>query len=333
MRRRDFVAGLLLATTMRRARAQPRSRVYRIAFVDPATPAAELNEASGQVFPPTLFEELRRLGYIEGRNLIIERFSGEGRVDHFAELARDVVRRQPDLIFTPSSRLTLKFKESTTTIPIVGILGDPVGLGIVLSLARPGGNITGVTIDAGVEIFSKRLEFLKELDPAVSKVGILASRLPFESTVLGGAIREAANTARVLLMWPIDGPLNEAEYRGAFNAMARDGANGLIVVDQNENWTYRQLIVDLAQKSRLSTIYPFPICAKLGGLVAYGMNTADLGPRVAGVIDRILKGAHPGEIPIYQPTRFELVINLKTAKLLGLAVTPALLAAADEVIE
>jgi putative ABC transport system substrate-binding protein len=203
--------------------------------------------------------------------------------------------------------LTLKFKESTTTIPIVGILGDPVRVGIVPSLARPGGNIAGVTVDPGVAIFSKRLEFLKEVNPAISKVGILTSRLPFEK-FLGTTLRDAVKTTGGQLMWPIDGPLNEAEYRRAFSAMVRENANGIIVTEQNENWTYRRLIVELA-----SAIYPYHICAELGGLMSYGMNIADLGSRVAGVIDRILRGAHPGEIPIYQPTKLELSINLKAA--------------------
>jgi len=335
MRRRFFVAGLLLAAAMRRARAQRTARVYRIAFVDPVTPAAELNETSARDDPllPSFFRELRRLGYVEGHNLLIEPFSGEGHVDHFADLARDVVRRHPDLIFTPSSRLALKFKESTTTIPIVGIMFDPVGLGIVPNLARPGGNITGVTVDAGVEIMSKRLEFLKEVSPAISKVGVLCSRVSFENTVLGTALREACKTAGVLLMWPIDGPLNDAEYRRTFSLMAQESTNGLIVLEQNENFTYRRLIIELAEKGRLPAIYPTTMFSELGGLMAYGLDIADLGPRLAGVIDRILKGTHPGEIPIYQPTKFELSINLKTAKSLGIEIPPSLLALANTVIE
>jgi putative tryptophan/tyrosine transport system substrate-binding protein len=160
-----------------------------------------------------------------------------------------VVRRHPDLIFTPGSRLALKFKESTTTIPTVGIMVDPVGVDIVPNLARPGGNITEDTVDAGVETMSKRLEFLKEVSPAISKVGVLCSRVSFENSVLGTALREAAKTAGVLLIWPIDGPLNDAEYRRAFSLMAQGSTNGLIVLEQNESLTYRRLIIELAERA------------------------------------------------------------------------------------
>jgi putative tryptophan/tyrosine transport system substrate-binding protein len=263
---------------------------------------------------------------VEGRNLVIDRFSGEGQVDPFTELAREVVRHNPDLIFTPSSRLTLKFKESTTTIPIVGILGDPVGSGIVPSLARPGGNITGVSIDAGVEIFGKQLDLLKELNPAISKVGILASRLPFERSVLGTALREAANTARVLLSWPIVGPLNQAEYPRAFSVMARESANGLIVIGQNENWTYRRLIVELAEKSRLSAIDPFHV---------YDLRNEYCRSRPAcGWSDRPYpQGRASRGDPYLSTDEVRAGHQPQDCKVARSHGAPALLAAADEVIE
>ena len=279
-----------------------------------------------------LFEELHRRGYVEGRNLLIERFSAESQGEHYPDLARDVVRHNPDLIFEIGTRLLIALKAATTTIPIVALGADPVRMGVVKSLARPGGNITGVSGDAGLEIVGKRLELLKEAFPRVSKITLLASRTLWENTSWGAAFREATERLNLDFMWSNDGPLGEAEYRRVFAELPGD-VDALFVSDQAENFSHRELIVELIEKVRLPAIYSVRLFTEAGGLMSYGVDPADLGHHSADIIDHILKGSNPGEIPIIQPTKFELVINLKTAKAMGVTVPEALLARADKVIE
>jgi putative tryptophan/tyrosine transport system substrate-binding protein len=333
MRRRDFIGSLLFAAAMGRAQAQQTGKVYRIAFAHPTVPVADQNQASkGSLVIPAIFEELTRLGYIEGRNLLIERYSGEGRAAHYPELARAAVSSNPDLIIAISNNLVLDFKAATSTIPIVGGFADPIASGIVSSLARPGGNITGVSIDVGEEQWPKRTQLLKEAVPQITRLGILHSRDARErDTVL---IREDALRNSVSIVGPpFERPTDEQEYRRVFAALAQEGAEGLGVGDESENNTYRKLIVELAAKGRLPTIYPFRQFVEAGGLMSYGIDTVEIGHRIAGLVDKILKGAKPGEIPIFQPTYFELSINLKTAKTLGIELPPLLVARADNVIE
>jgi putative tryptophan/tyrosine transport system substrate-binding protein len=329
--RRDFIAGLLSAAGVEAARAQRSAKVHRIALVDPVFPTVEMTESASPIHR-AFYEELRRLGYVEGGNLQIERYSAGEGAEHHPELARDVVRRNPDLIFVFGHRIRLDFKAATVTIPLVGIMTDPVSLGIVASLARPGGNITGVSIDAGFDIYGKRFELLKEVNPKIAKVGLLLSRAVWQSTPLGAAMQETAQRSGILLVWPSDGPLQETEYRSAFATMEQ-GVDAVIVSEQAENWKNRGLIIDLAQKMRLAAIYPFHAFVEHGGLIAYGIDLPDLGRRAADAVDQILKGSDPRDIPIYQPTKFELSINLKTAKTLGIELPPLLVARADNVIE
>ncbi len=173
MRRREFITGLLLVATVLRAQAQQHAKSYRIAIVVPSTPIAAISE-KGRTGWPAFFQELRRLGYVEGQNLVVERYSGEGRTEGYADLARDVVRLNPDAIFGVAVAMVRNLKAATTTIPVVGLVGDPVGLGLVTNLARPGANITGVSLDAGIEIWGKRLEILKDATQSLSRVGFLA---------------------------------------------------------------------------------------------------------------------------------------------------------------
>ena len=184
MRRREFIVLLSCTATAwpLAARAQKFPEMRRLAIVNPSNPVAELTETGNPRYV-AFFKELRRLGYVEGQNIAVERYSGEGRTEHYAELASEVVGRSPDLILTNTSRLVLNFKAATTTIPIVGIMADPVRFGIVESLASPGGNITGVSGDAGLEIWGKRLDLLREVVPGTSKVGYLASRIPWDTTI------------------------------------------------------------------------------------------------------------------------------------------------------
>ena len=336
MRRRTFIAGLLVATAAGRAQAQQTAKVYRIAWIYPATPVAEAIKAKNTKGSVgwKCFEELGRLGFVEGQNLVVERYSAERRTDRYSELARDVVRSNPALIYTTQNSLVLALKAVTTTIPIVGYTSDPVANGIVSSLARPGGNITGVSTNAGPEFSGKYIELLREAVPGVSSVGFLAARRLWEQEAEGAAMREAARRVQISLIGPpLDYPLDAAEYRRVIAAMAQAGAQALIVFRQSQNYENQRLIIELAEKGRLPAIFPFLDSVKLGGLIAYGTDGFDTLRQEVNQIAQILRGTSPANIPYYQLTRFELVINLKTANALGLTVPPSILARADEVIE
>jgi putative ABC transport system substrate-binding protein len=333
MRRRDFIAGLMFAAAMGRAQAQQAGKVYRIALAHPTVPVADINQASkGSLAIPAIFEELARLGYVEGRNLLIERYSGEGRAAHYPDLARQIVSRNPDLIISMGNFNVLDVKAATSTIPIVGVFADPVGFGIVPSLARPGGNITGVSVAVGLDQWLKRVQLLKEAVPQISRLGVLETRNVRERFSALNREIELQNSVSIVGP-PLEHPTDEQEYQRVFAALAQEGADGLVVFEGTENVTYRRLIAELAAKGRLPTIYSYRQYVEAGGLMAYGIDLVDLGHRVADLVDQILKGAKPGEIPIFQPTKFELSINLKTAKTLGIELPPLLVARADNVIE
>jgi putative tryptophan/tyrosine transport system substrate-binding protein len=330
MRRREFIAGLLLIAGIQLAERQRAlsGKVYRMAVVDPVVPTAQQTETLSP-----FFQELRRLNYVDGQNLLIERFSGEGRAERFPELARDVVNRNPDLIFAIGYRLVLDFKAATATIPIVGFMGDPVAVGIVPSLARPGGNITGVATDASAEIEAKRLEILKESVPTIVKVATLASAKMMESPRLV-PMREAARKIGIsFFSQPLNPPFDEAEYRRVFASIADEGVDAVMILDQSENFANRRLIVELLKKRPLPAIYPYPDCVRFGGLMAYSIDWSEVQRHSAVIIDKILKGMKPGDIPIYLPSKFGLGINLKAASSLGLTMPSSLLARADEIVE
>ena len=333
MRRRDFITALGTAATWPlAARAQQPTKMKRVAFVIPATKISDIT-VSGRPFFRAFFEELSRLGYVEGQNLGVERYSGEGRTERYAELARDVVNTHPDLILALGAHLSLDFKKATTTIPIVTLVIDPIALGLVASIARPGGNITGITIAGGLEIIGNRIGLLVEAVPKLSSLGYLATRSYWEDA-RGEAAREAAKRAGISLKVALLGSaFNEAEYQRVFMSMEQDRVSAFVVSEEPEHVTNRATIVELAAKGRFPTIYPFREFVEDGGLMAYSINQVDVYRRVASLIGKILGGANPGDIPFYQPTKFELSINLKTAKALGLEMPAMLLGRADEVIE
>src|SRR6266576_4433346 len=227
MRRRDFISALGAAATWPlAARAQQPAKMKRIAFVNSSGKVSAIS-VSGSPNYRAFFEELSRLGYVEGQNLGVERYSGEGRPERYAELARDVVNTHPDLILAVGARLSLDFKMATTTIPIVTIIIDPIAMGLVASIARPGGNITGVTVAAGLELAGKRIGLLVEAMPKLSTVGYLASR-PFWEDPRGAAAREAAKQAGISLKAVLLGAFNEAEYQRVFRSMEQDRAEALM---------------------------------------------------------------------------------------------------------
>ena len=332
MRRRDFTASLLLATTMWPARAQQRATPPRIAVFHPAIPAALLTETGGGSAWRAFFAELRRLGYVEGQNLIIERSSAEGHHERYADMAREIVARNPDLIVTGTNPVVLAFGTATSTIPVVAFMLDPMKAGLVASLARPGGNLTGITLDPGIEIWGKRLELLKEAIPSTAKVAFLGMRDGWEGS-FGQALRDVSNQLGVSLISMLPNSGTPEEIERVFAAMAQQRPDAVLVSGEGDLYANRQLIAELAEKNGLPTMCPYRDYVDAGALMAYTVDLAELLRRMADDVHQILKGAKPGDIPVYQPTKFELLINLKTAKALGLTLPPALLSHADEVIE
>jgi putative tryptophan/tyrosine transport system substrate-binding protein len=314
-----------------RALAQQPAKPHRIAIVSGA-PVTDMNENSGVLSWPALFAQLRRLGFVEGQNLVVERYSFLGLSEPFAELAADVVRRKPDLIVATTSRMVQTFKETTAVIPIVSVTADPLAQGLVTSLARPEGNITGVSVTAGLEVLGKQLGLLKELLPILSKAGFLAKRSVWEGPP-GTALRAAAQRMGIVVVGAILEVAQEPEYRRVFAMLKQEAVDGLVVSDQSENFTHRRLIIELAANDRLLAIYAYRQQAEIGGLMSYGPDVAEVFRIAATQVGRILKGARPADLPIEQPTRFEMVLNMKTARALGLTIPPLVLAQADEVIE
>ena len=291
-----------------------------------------MNENTGSPTFQALFARLRQLGLIEGQNLSVQRYSFLGLKEPFAELAADVVREKPDVIYAVTTRMVRALKAATTTIPIVGFMADPLAYGLVTSLARPGGNVTGVSSDGGVEVVGKQLGLLRDLLPKLSIVGFLASRAVWGGPS-GVAMREASQLMGTEVRGAILEIAQEAEYRRAFALMKEQAVDGLVVSDQSENLAHRRIIAHLAAETRLPAVYPYRAQVEAGGLINYGPDITELHRQAAEQISLIVMGATPSDLPVRQPTKFELVINLKTAKALGITVPPTLLARADDLIE
>jgi len=300
--------------------------VYRVGYL--STPTRESVERGLDAF----LRKLRELGWVEGQNLVIEYRWAEGNVERLPDLAAELVRRKVDVIVAPAGSAALAAKNATSSIPIVMIFpSDPVEMGLVASLRRPGGNITGTTFTPGPEIFGRQLQILKETIPRASRVAILSN--PADPS-FALQVREVEAAARTLHM-----RLQHVEARGpeqfdsAFAAMARERADALLVNGTSTFLAHRVRLAELAVKNRLPTMYSFRESVEAGGLMAYAVNMAAFVERAAVYVDKILKGAKPADLPVEQPTKFELVINLKTAKALGLTIPPSLLGRADEVIQ
>jgi putative tryptophan/tyrosine transport system substrate-binding protein len=339
MRRRDFAIGALLATATRTARAQQLATQRRIAIVIPAGAVADISETGndplGRRLYQPFFEELRRLGEVEGQNLTIERYSGEGRSDGPADLAGEVVSRNPDVIVAVTNPTALAIRAASGTIPIVWIGADAIRFGLVTNLARPGGNITGVS-RYDLEFYGKLLQILKEAVPSASRLGWLAPRRIWKGAygqVTQRGFQDAAERLGVSLIPMLVQDSTESEYRRVFAEIAPAPPDAIGVSDIADLFPQRRLIVELVEKSRLPAIYGYREYVQAGGLMAYEGELGELGRRMADDVHEILNGAKPGDIPIYQQTKFALIINLKAAEALGLTMPTALLAQADEVIE
>jgi putative ABC transport system substrate-binding protein len=333
MRRRDFTIGVLLAGAVPTAQAQQPTKQHRIAIVIPAGPVVTRIHDPASRYWQAFWEELRRHGDAEGQNLVVEGYSGEGRPAGYADLAREVTGRNPDVIVAVTGGVAEAVRAATTTIPIVWIGVDPIGSGLVTSLAHPGGNITGVSL-FDYETYAKRLQILKDIIPTASRVAFLAPRRAWESGQgLQRAFHDVGRRLDISVIPMLIEESTPSEYQRVFAEIAPERADGLIVPDVGDLVPYRQLIVELAEKSRLPAIYGWRDYVEAGALMSYGADQGELGRRLADDVHQILNGTKPGDIPIYQPSKFEFLINLKAAKAIGITIPPALLATADEVIE
>ena len=314
----------LLAVPLRLA-AQPPQRVPRVGYLFSFTPAEarHLWEACRQ--------GLRELGYVEGQNIVLEPRWADGRHERLPELAADLVRLKVDVIVSAATPASRAAKAATSSIPIVIVaVGEPVKMGLVASLARPGGNMTGLSL-LTTELSGKRLELLGQVVRNMPRVAILMNPDNPVYAVFLEETRVAAQKLGVQLQ-PLEAR-NPRDIEQVFDAAPGERAAGLIVFDDPMLWSYRKQIVALAAKRRLPAMYGFREFVGEGGLMSYGPDRVDHYRRTALYVDKILKGAKPADLPVEQPTKFDLVINVKTAKALGLVIPPALLSRADQIIE
>src|SRR5437588_7443339 len=297
MRRREFTAGVLLSCATGRARAQQRPTQHRIAIFHPAIPAALITETGRGTAWRAFFAELCRLGYVEGENLIIERYSAEGHHERYAEMAREIVTRNPDVIVTGTNPVVTAFAAATGTIPIVAFMLDPLKAGLVTSLGHPGGNLTGITLDPGIEIWGKRLEMLKEAIPSAAKTAFLGMREGWEGSS-GQALRDAGGRLGISLVFMLPQEGTPSEIERVFAAMEQQRPDAVLVSGEGDLYAHRQLIVELAEKNRLPVMCPYRDHVEAGGLMAYTVDLAELLRRMADDVHQILKGAKPGDMPI-----------------------------------
>jgi putative ABC transport system substrate-binding protein len=327
MRRRDFtilfVVGMAIWPT--HVRAQQLRKIPRIGVLLPGAPAAWSRRTKA------FLDGLSELGYVEGKTIAIEWKWGDDQFDTLSGLAADLVRSNVDVIVTGGTSATKALKTATQTIPIVmAIVGDPVAAGLVDTLARPGGNATGFSIVAP-ELGTKRLELLKEIVPNLSSIAVLSNAKNPQSKI---EMKEMQTAAQAMGLQLHSAEIStEVGLEDAFVAMNKAPVQALILLTDPILFSQRKRTVDLAAQYKLPAVYFYSGFVEEGGLMSYGPSDVDLFHRAAGYVDKILKGAKPCELPVEQPTRFELIFNLKTAKSLGLTVPPKLLLTADEVIE
>jgi putative ABC transport system substrate-binding protein len=326
MKRREFITllGGAAATWPLPLRAQQPAKVPRIGFLFYGSPgpSPELD---------AFRQGLRELGYIEGQNITVEYRFASGQVERLPDLAAELVRLRLDVIVTPGTPASMAAKQATSTIPIVFAgVADAVGAGLIANLARPGGNVTGLT-SISAELGGKRLELLKGVIPNASRVAVLHNPAD-RSNVLVLKELQAAALALGLTIQSIE-VRNPGEFAGAFAAMTRERAHAFFGAAGILTFEHRNSIVNLAAESRMPAMWGHRQFVEVGGLMSYAVNFYDQIRRAAAYVDQLLKGAKPVDLPVQQPTKFEFILNLKTAKTLGLTIPPTLLAQADEVIE
>ena len=306
--------------------AQQAGTVIRIGYLDPTSQSSQTS-----LFLPVFRQALGELGYVEGKNLVLEQRYAEDRPERLSALAAELVNLHVSVLVTFATPATLAAKAATTTIPILMVVGEPVGAGIVPSLSRPGGNITGLALN-NVEVAGKRLQLLKEAAPKLTRVAVLANQANPSFTALHLAQTRSAADRLGITVQPVEvrGP---SELGNAFTAMTRGHVEAVIILPDPMFGLHRKRIAELALQHRLPSTYDSKLFAEDGGLLGYAPVYADFYRRAATYVDKILKGAKPADLPIEQPTKFELVINLRTAKALGLAIPLSLRQRADQVIK
>ncbi len=331
MNRRSFIgmmAGGLVSTPLT-AKAQPAGKVYRVALVFSHSPVSVMAGPN----PPhpharAFLQGLRDRGYVEGQNIIIERRSGEGKDERLREVMAELVRLHMDVIVAATSPVAQAARQATSTIPIVCVC-NPVQAGLAASLARPGGNCTGIENAPTQELAGKRLALFKEAVPKLARAAVIYAPA-FELRHFNELVRAARVLNITLIPVKVERP---DDFPPAFAAILRERVDGLISADSGLNYSYRIQIAEFALEHRLPAMHAQREFTESGALMSYGASLPDVYRRLGGYVERILKGANPADMPIEQPTVFELVINLKTAKALGLTIPPSLLQRADQVIE
>ncbi len=330
MTRRTFLCWLTLGILSMplAGEAEQAERVYRVAVILAGSPVSGISK---NPFLNAFTERLRELGYVEGQNILFARLSAEGRAERHGDLVAEALRLNPDVLVTVSSLMALVAKRATTTIPIVMATSiGPVERGIVPSLARPGGNITGLTIDAGPEFEGKRLELLKQVAPKTVRVAYIGPRYIWEGQ-WGAAAREAARALRIDLVF-VETAAPE-DIRDALVTARRERLDALYACDCSATFAARLVIAEFAMEHRMPAVSAYRDATEAGGLISYGVNYLEQYRRAAVYVDKILKGAKPADLPIEQPTKFELVINMRTAKALGLTIPQSVLVRADEILQ
>jgi putative ABC transport system substrate-binding protein len=324
MRRRVFLTGAFTAALAAPVQAQ-RAKFARIAYVSPGSSKAS-------PFVPAFLAALQAAGYKSGE-VTLDFHWGEGQIERYDELVRHVISTRPDVVVAISSTMVQRFKDASTAIPIVALTADPIALGLVASLARPGGNLTGVVTDAGIQIWAKRIDLLKQISPTTARAALLTPRSLWDGAY-GAGLRKIGQESGIEVSGAVlEGQLVASEYHRAFAQIRAGAPDALLVSERPENFINSRLIGQLAVAASLPTVTPERTFTEAGSLMSYGTNVLEMYRHLGRQTARILSGTFPGDLPFHQPTAFELVINLQTAKAIGLAISQRFLALADEVID
>ena len=334
MRRRDFLihfGATAAAGVSTSVYAQTSAPQRRIAIAIPGRNWSE--DLKANPYNAAFMDELARLGFVEGRNLIVDRYAVGGHMDTYADLARSIAGGRPEAVLTATIPMTSALKAATSTVPLVTIIGDPVAAGLAASLSRPGGNATGITVDAGVELWGKRLSLLTEIKPKAARLAYLSSSLALKQPQAAMVEKTAQALNLSIVRIDLGSTLNEEAYQAAVDRLQKANADLLLVSDEPQHISNAGVLTRIATNAKIPAMYPFRDIVAAGGLMAYYRDLVQALRQAADLVAEILKGANPAEMPFRQPISFKLSINIKAARDIGVVVPPTLLAIADDVIE